>query len=1022
MLNVKKGLALVLAAATAFTFAPVNAFAAATASKTVKDATTDDYKFTSHIDSVNFDSFGLSTSSNVAEYDTSAKKTKDLTTAAVEGKDGKTVLLKEHEDLSKVTNDVGTPVASYKIEISKPLVKDTTDTYKDLVVAVKDDDAETIQDEPDAEWNRSDSNKTATYTVDNTAGAQNSSTATDWDVNGAYVKFATVNPGATLSTYSVTVKVTAMDAAKGLGNALDSSTFTINVAQNSLALSLETSKVTASEGDKVTVAYHLENNGNNAAGTNVNRFYATADPKDLVSISADAFSKAPVANGNTNGVFTVTALKAGEVTVTIHADKNASGDSHDDATTASFVINITAGNGKLSVSYTTADGYRNTYTDNAEQKSNISSGIHNTKSRTETVENGKFAISSHIVKVDGTDKLQSTDSTKPYIDKDLKATATEADGVTSESAITPANSGTDKLSYAIDQTTGFLAVAKPLINGSNQTLQITASSDTDATVTYSLVAEAYKVDNAVGQVAPGTDNVSATYYYNPLTHGYSQTLDNYSVNRFANANASKPGTVQVATNCGYGDQVVYTEAAAAKYGSVDNTGLVTLKNSSIDQTLYVVVSATPKNATATSGARKTSTFVIPIEYSDQKALKAYVSSENGFADIEEEGIGNISATAANKIYLSPDHMKDTLVFDSNVSDAYVTGYVDDKDEKFTYSNGVLSATSNAKNGDKCKLHITYNSAPDVSGYGDFVFNVEFTDKKSTNTLKLSDAAVSKTNPRDKVESTTGVVGSTVVFDTDHYYKKDTNKRGYSLVYPQDDQSGAIDVTSTGWVNYNKNDGEVYVRAYAKADGYNPTGYVYAKVTYGQHATPNDLTVQEDRVVVKPGEKVSVHATASNAITFSIDDTSVATVASAGAIEVTGVKNGNTTLKVTAAANEKTGTPEKTISIPVFVSDGNAAEVEKPAKVTGLKVKNKKGAKVSVTWKAQDKTVLYRVYKKVGSGKWKAKNVTGAKATLDVKKGAKVQVKVKAFRRDENGKAVWQAGNATKAKTFKTDKK
>lgn len=772
MLNVKKGLALVLAAATAFTFAPVNAFAAATASKTVKDATTDDYKFTSHIDSVNFDSFGLSLSTNVAKYNSSTKKTDDLSTPASEGTDGKTVLLKEHEDLSKVTNDVGTPVASYKIEISKPLVKDTTNTYKDLVVAVKDDDAKTIQDEPDAEWNRSDSNKTATYTVDNKAGAQNSTTATDWDVNGAYVKFATVNPNATLSTYSVTVKVTAMDAANGLGNALDSSTFTINVARNSLALSLETSKVTASEGDKVTVAYHLENNGTqNAAGTIVNRFYATADPKDLVSISDDAFSKAPVANSNTNGVFTVKALKAGEVTVTIHADK-ASGDSHDDATTASFVINITAGNGKLSVSCTTADGYRNTYTDNAEQKSNDSSGIHNVKSRTETVENGKFAISSHIVKVDGKDKLQSTDSTKSYIDENLEATDAEADGVTSESAITPSGAATNtKLSYAIDQTTGFLAVAKPLINGSNQTLQITASSDTDATVTYSLVAEAYKVDNAVDSVAGGNDNASATYYYNPLTHGYSKTLDNYSVNRFANANASKPGTVQVATNCGYGDQVVYTEAAAAKYGSVDNTGLVTLKNSSIDQTLYVVVSATPKNATATSGARKTSTFVIPIEYSDQKALKAYVSSENGFADIEEEGIGNISATAANKIYLSPDHMKDTLVFDSNVSDAYVTGYVDDKDEKFTYSNGVLSATSNAKNGDKCKLHITYNSAPDVSGYGDFVFNVEFTDKKSTNTLKLSDAAVSKTNPRDKVESTTGVVGSTVVFDTDHYYKK-----------------------------------------------------------------------------------------------------------------------------------------------------------------------------------------------------------------------------------------------------------
>ena len=103
-------------------------------------------------------------------------------------------------------------------------------------------------------------------------------------------------------------------------------------------------------------------------------------------------------------------------------------------------------------------------------------------------------------------------------------------------------------------------------------------------------------------------------------------------------------------------------------------------------------------------------------------------------------------------------------------------------------------------------------------------------------------------------------------------------------------------------------------------------------------------------------------------------------------------------------------------------DYRGASAKKPVKVTGLKVKNKKGAKVSVTWDAQDSTILYRVYKKVGNGSWKAKNVTDPKATLQVKKGAKVTVKVKAFRRDENGKAVWQSGKATKAKTFKTDKK
>lgn len=238
--------------------------------------------------------------------------------------------------------------------------------------------------------------------------------------------------------------------------------------------------------------------------------------------------------------------------------------------------------------------------------------------------------------------------------------------------------------------------------------------------------------------------------------------------------------------------------------------------------------------------------------------------------------------------------------------------------------------------------------------------------------------------------------------------------------------GDVQVSSTGYVTYVKNAGEVYVRAYAKADGYNPTGYTYAKVQYGAsdivNPLENTLTVDKTSVIVKVGEKAEIKASANTAISFKSDDESIATVASAGSIVVTGVKKGQTNITVTAAADDKNAISAKTITIPVVVTDADNAVVTAPAKVTGLKVKNKKGAKVSVTWTAQDKTVLYRVYKKVGSGKWKAKNVTGAKATLEVKKGAKVQVKVKAFRRDENGKAVWQSGKATKAKAFKTDKK
>lgn len=92
----------------------------------------------------------------------------------------------------------------------------------------------------------------------------------------------------------------------------------------------------------------------------------------------------------------------------------------------------------------------------------------------------------------------------------------------------------------------------------------------------------------------------------------------------------------------------------------------------------------------------------------------------------------------------------------------------------------------------------------------------------------------------------------------------------------------------------------------------------------------------------------------------------------------------------------------------------------PTKVTGVKVANKKGAAVSVSWKSQGEKVLYRVYKKVGSGKWVAKNVKGTKTTLKVKKGAKVTVKVKAYKKTDAGKTVW--GPKATQVTKKTDKK
>ncbi len=175
---------------------------------------------------------------------------------------------------------------------------------------------------------------------------------------------------------------------------------------------------------------------------------------------------------------------------------------------------------------------------------------------------------------------------------------------------------------------------------------------------------------------------------------------------------------------------------------------------------------------------------------------------------------------------------------------------------------------------------------------------------------------------------------------------------------------------------------------------------------------SDLKVASSALTVAVGKTASAGAstTASGAaITYSSDNEKVATVAADGTI--TAVAPGTAVITVKAAETKTVNAGFATVTVTV---------PQNPAKVTGLKVANKKGAKVSVSWTSQGGSISYRVYKKVGNGKWVAKNVTSNKATLSVKKGAKVQVKVKAFVKDSTGKTTW-GPKATKV-TKTTDKK
>lgn len=175
---------------------------------------------------------------------------------------------------------------------------------------------------------------------------------------------------------------------------------------------------------------------------------------------------------------------------------------------------------------------------------------------------------------------------------------------------------------------------------------------------------------------------------------------------------------------------------------------------------------------------------------------------------------------------------------------------------------------------------------------------------------------------------------------------------------------------------------------------------------------SDLTVAADKVTLKAGETANVGAKAStgSAITYTSDDTSVATVAADGT--VTAVGTGKAVITVNAAETATMNAGVKTVTVTVTAST--------PAKVTGVKVTNVKGGKVKVTWtKDSNPNVKYYVKKTIGK-KSAGKSVNGGKTTLTVKKGATVKVKVKAYVYDETGTKLVGAYSTTVTK--KTDKK
>ncbi|SDX02799.1 Ig-like domain (group 2) [Lachnospiraceae bacterium KHCPX20] len=152
------------------------------------------------------------------------------------------------------------------------------------------------------------------------------------------------------------------------------------------------------------------------------------------------------------------------------------------------------------------------------------------------------------------------------------------------------------------------------------------------------------------------------------------------------------------------------------------------------------------------------------------------------------------------------------------------------------------------------------------------------------------------------------------------------------------------------------------------------------------------------------------------ITYTSDNPGVATVDANGVVTpvAAGIANVTATAKYAGVA-----VTSNVSVVTVAAADPTPVVVQKPAKVTGVKIVNVKGAKVKVSFKKAARAKGYKVVYTVGK-KTVTKTTTKTSITLKVKKGAKVTVKVRAYNHKAD-KSV-QYGTYSAKKSLKTDKK
>ena len=1032
MLNLKKGLAVALAAATAFTFMPVSTL---TTFATTNGPTTDGQTTNpSGIDSIKITGLSVSKETNSSNATVSAP-----------------IYLKEHDDTSK-----GKKVGAYRITVKRKFNNDSK-AYEDVVQVASNDTVNKLtQEKSDATANLkldtaanafTDSSTSAIYGKETTLGGTWSSAPstmdertyviknvpTDYDdddhtiknVGGA--KFVLYNTGV---SGTVNVTITALTSTDDTAEELESSTITVTVPSGDEVFAIRNTPSILAEGASQKVVW--TRSGSNIKSTvlevrsdNKDVAWAYDDKRaDSADINLGDQSGAvddrflTLNNGSDYGTFSIGTGVVGTANLDVYAKKSAD-DSDTDAIFHSRVtVKVTPKNGKLRVTYNVQrnqDAEQRTYTDDQEYKNSGNATILSADSDTWEVDNKgclKIYDTPDPATADPTLKEFSTSDSKKVnliVDKSgnvysiadntwkngtttiggLAKTAVDGKFATTKDEIPVSQqtniAWTDTTTY--NAHWGNLPTAQFLAQNGQKTVQISATSQvSDAQdIKYSLV-------QYVGHYKKGADGKYAL----DTTSSVIGVKDGYNY---------------------------FTEAS--RYGAISRTGLVTLKDTYQDAQLYAVVTVKGAKATSTAAERATSTYVIPISGTAQEPVSFFASNEKGYAEVDVKTSATDTRVSGSKtIYLSTkDHPTDTLKYYGNITADYVTGSVEDPTiVKFDQTTQTLTALKAGET----DLVLKTLPAPDRAGTVIATFHVIVNDSASANAVHLTPVSVNRAHPTARVAATTDVVGTSAVFDTDYLYlKDDKTPSGYRKVLAADTEYNAINVSTTGYVTYNKNNGTVYVRAYAPATAtQNPSGYTYVAVSFGQNKAENQLTVDKNILEIENGKTDKINAsttTTGSAITYTSSDDSVVSVAADGT--VTAKKAGVATITVNASATDDAEAGQATVT--VVVTDKSVApanETTVPGKVSKIKLYNVKGAKLKINYSKIKGVAGYKVvykYKKNGKQVRKTYVTTAGSKTVSVPKNTSVKVWVRAYNLNSKGQRV---NGSYKTASKKTDKK